>query len=175
MKLFAAAALLFTTLSLGPAAAADMTAPVRELINLVAGNWKDENPTDVDVFAEKRLSRLFTADFAALYREASKFPAYDPPEGQTTGSPFDYDPIAGGQDGCAFENIRIEDDGDGQVVALFNNRKCFGDDPENLKDRVLIFHVDVERGRPVIDDMYVVVDGNSGESFKDELRKIAAQ
>lgn len=175
MKLYAAAIVLATGLSIGSAFAADMTAPVKEFINVAAGNWRENNPTSEDVFDEKRLSRLFSADFAAAYREASKFPAYDPPEGQTTGSPFDYDPIAGGQDGCPFENIRVEDDGDGQIVALFNNRKCLGDDPANLEDRVLLFHVVKERGRPVIDDMYVVVDGNSGESFKDELRKIAEQ
>jgi hypothetical protein len=175
MKSYATAVLLALSLSMGTAFAADMTAPVKEFIDVAAGNWRADNPTSEDVFANDRLDRLFSADFAAAYRDASRFPAYDPPEGETTGSPFDYDPIAGGQDGCPFENIRVEDDGDGQVTALFHNRKCFGDDPEYLEDRVLLFHVQEEGGRPVIDDMYVVIDGNSGESFKDELRKIAAQ
>lgn len=174
MKSLVAAAVSLC-LAAGAALAADVTAPVREVIDVTAGNWKGEDAAPEDVFDAKRLVRLFSADFVAAYKEASKHPAYDPPEGETTGSPFDYDPIAGGQDGCAFENIRIEDDGDGQVTALFNNRKCFGDDPEYLKDTVLIFHVQDEGGRSVIDDIYPVVDGNSGESIKDELKKIAAQ
>lgn len=175
MKSYATAVLLALGLSVGTACAADMTAPVKEFIDVVAGNWRADNPTSEDAFSNDRLDRLFSADFAAAYREASKFPAYDPPEGETTGSPFDYDPIAGGQDGCPFENIRIEDGGDGQVTARFNNRKCFGDGPENLEDRVLLFHVQVEKGHPVIDDMHIVVDGNAeaSESFKDELRKIS--
>ncbi len=170
-----AAAVLSLCLAAGAALAADVTAPVKEAIDVVAGNWKAEGASSEDVFSKERLVRLFSADFVAAYKEASKHPAYDPPEGETTGSPFDYDPIAGGQDGCPFENIRIEDDGDGQVTALFNNRKCFGDDAEYLKDTVLIFHVQDEGGRSVIDDIYPVVDGNSGESIKDELKKIAAQ
>lgn len=155
--------------------AADPRTPVKEVIDVTAKNWANDNPDYQDVFSEKRLGRLFSADFVAVYTEASKHPAFDLPEGETTGSPFDYDPIAGGQDGCPFENIRVEDDGDGQVTALFNNRKCFGSDAEYQKDTVLIFHVVEERGRPVIDDIYPVVDGNSGSSIKDELKIIAAQ
>ncbi|MFC3164289.1 hypothetical protein [Ciceribacter thiooxidans] len=155
--------------------AADATAPVKSIMDVAAGNWSETSPTANDVFDNQRLDQLFSADFARTYREASKHPAYDLPEGETTGSPFDYDPIAGGQDGCAFENIRIEDDGDGQVTALFNNRKCLGDDPAYQEDTVLIFHVVEEQGRAVIDDMYRVEDGQSGKSLKDELRDIAGQ
>ncbi|NKN36554.1 hypothetical protein HFC70_09310 [Agrobacterium sp. a22-2] len=162
-------------LSATAVAAADPTVPVKEVIDITAKNWKAENPSSEDIFDKDHLGRLFSADFVAVYTEASKHPAYDLPEGETTGSPFDYDPIAGGQDGCPFENIRVEDDGDGQVTALFNNRKCFGSDAEYQKDTVLIFHVVEERGRPVIDDIYPVVDGNSGSSIKDDLKTIAAQ
>ncbi|MBD3805442.1 MAG: hypothetical protein IE919_19750, partial [Thioclava sp.] len=69
----------------------------------------------------------------------------------------------------------VEDDGDGQVTALFNNRKCLGDDPAYKEDTVLIFHVVEEQGRAVIDDMYRVEDGQSGKSLKDELKDIAGQ
>lgn len=155
--------------------AADGTAPVKEIIDTVAGNWKADNPTSEDVFSEDRLKRLYSADFGRVYREASKHPAYDLPEGETTGSPFDYDPIAGGQDGCAFENIRIRDDGAGQVTALFNNRQCMGDDPANSEDTQLIFHVVTEGGHAVVDDMQRMVDGKPGNSLKDELKGIAAQ
>lgn len=169
--------LLLVCLTGAPAAvfAADPTAPVRAVIDVAAGNWSETSPTAHDVFDNERLGQLFSADFAKTYREASKHPAYDPPEGETTGSPFDYDPIAGGQEGCAFENIRVENDGDGQVTALFNNRKCLGDDPAYKEDTVLIFHVVEEQGRAVIDDMYRVEGGQSGKSLKDELKDIAGQ
>ncbi len=173
MKSMFLAALL--VLFAAPAFAADPTVPVREVINVASGNWAAANATDDDVFSDDRLKRLFSVDFANAYRAASKHPAFDPPEGETTGSPFDYDPIAGGQDGCNFENIRIEDEGNGQVTALFNNRQCFGDDPAYKEDRVLIFHMKTENGRQVIDDIYPVENGNSSSSIKDDLKTIAAQ
>lgn len=173
--LAAMAFILALCLATGPVRAADPRVPVRTVIEIAAGNWSETDQSDEEVFSEENLDTLFSADFARLYREASKHPAFDLPEGETTGSPFDYDPIAGGQDGCAFENIRIEDDGDGQVTALFNNRKCFGDDPAYQEDTVLIFHVDEEGGRPVIDDIYRVENGESGSSLKDDMRVIAAK
>ncbi len=152
-----------------PALAADVTAPVREVVEATARNWDEGSSGEEDVFSDNRLDRLFSADFAAAFRVASKNPPFDLPEGETTGFPFDYDPIAQGQDGCPFKNIRIEDDGDGQVTALFNNRSCFSDTAD-AADTVLIFHVVTEKGKPVIDDIYPVVDGNSGNSIKQDLK-----
>jgi len=152
-------------------AASDVTAPVREVIEAAARGWDetvDEPP--VEVFSADHLQRLFSKEFAEAFMAASKNPPHDPPEGETTGFPFDYDPIAQGQDGCPFENIRIEDDGDGQVTALFNNRSCFGEGPEYKADTVLIFHVIEENGRPVIDDFFSVIDGQTGRSIKSELQ-----
>ncbi|THV10974.1 hypothetical protein [Rhizobium rhizophilum] len=152
-------------------AASDVKAPVREIIEAAARGWDDkiDEPSE-DVFSVDRLSRLFSRDFALAFEAASKNPPFDPPEGETTGYPFDYDPIAQGQDGCPFEDIRIEDDGDGQVTALFNNRRCFGEGAEYEADTVLIFHVVDEAGRAVIDDIYPVVDGQSGSSIKQDLK-----
>ncbi|WP_159948013.1 hypothetical protein [Rhizobium sp. 18065] len=174
MKILIAASMLVVS-SVG-ALAADVTAPVREIIEATASNWTEEAfGNEKEVFSEDRLDRIFSADFARIYREASKYPAYDLPEGETTGFPFDYDPIARGQDGCPFQNIRIEDDGDGQVTALFNNRECMGDDPAYRQDTVLIFHVLEENGHAVVDDIYPVENGQSGQSIKDELKTIAGQ
>lgn len=152
-------------------AASDVTSPVREVIEAAARGWDEtiEEPAE-EVFSADRLQRVFSTDFARAFDGASKNPPHDPPEGETTGFPFDYDPIAQGQDGCPFENIRIEDDGDGQVTALFNNRSCFGEGPEYEADTVLIFHVIEENGRPVIDDFFPVVDGQSGRSIKQDLK-----
>lgn len=174
MKTLIATSLL--VLSSGLALAADVTAPVREVVEATAANWtEDAFGHEKDVFSEERLDRLFSADFARIFREAAKHPPHDLPEGETSGFPFDYDPIAQGQDGCPFENVRIEDDGDGQVTALFNNRGCMGDDEAFKADTVLIFHVVEEGGRAVIDDIYPVTNGQSGESIKDELNVIASQ
>jgi hypothetical protein len=152
-------------------AASDVTAPVREIVEATARGWDDKiDEPDEDVFSVDRLSRLFSKDFVRAFEAASKNPPFDPPEGETTGYPFDHDPIARGQDGCAFENIRIEDDGDGQVTALFNNRRCFGEGAEYEADTVVIFHVIDEGGRAVIDDIYPVVDGESDSSIKQGLK-----
>ena len=158
-----------------PSFAADPTAPVREVVEATAKNWADDGNGGEDVFSEDRLARLFSAEFVALFRAASKNPPFGLADGETTGFPFDYDPIAGGQDGCPFKDIRIEDDGDGQVTALFNNRACFGDGPEYKQDTVVIFHVDEEKGRAVIDDVYHVVNFETGPSLKQQMKDIAAQ
>lgn len=158
-----------------PVFAADVTAPVKTLIKLAEENARADNPASNDYFSEDLLQTIYSKAFADAYRAASKFPAYDPPEGETTGSPFDRDVIANGQDGCPFENIRVEDDGDGQVTALFNNRKCMGDDPANQDDTVVIFHVQEEGGRPVIDDIYQVENGSSGTGLKEQMLEIAKQ
>ena len=174
MNILIAASMLLIS-SVG-ALAADVTAPVREIIEATASNWTEEAfGNEQDASTPDRPPRSLPADMAPMYREASKNPAYDLPEGETTGFPFDYDPIARGQDGCPFQNIRIEDDGDGQVTALFNNRECMGDDSANRQDTVLIFHVLDENGRAVIDDIYPVENGQSGQSIKDELKAIAGQ
>jgi len=154
------------------AAASDVTAPVREIVEATARGWDETAEAEEEpVFSADRLSRLFSKDFAAAFEAASKNPPFDLADGETTGYPFDYDPIAQGQDGCPFEDIRIKDDGDGQVTALFKNRRCFGDAAEYQADTVVIFHVIEERGRAVIDDIYPVVNGQSGSSIKTDLKE----
>ena len=154
----------------------DGTGTVREVIDATAANWLPESlGNEEDVFSEDRLSRLFSKDFRTAYQLASRNPPYDLAEGETTGFPFDYDPIAQGQDGCSFENIRIENDGDGQIAAIFNNRRCFSDDPSEAPDTVLIFHVIEEGGRTVIDDIYPVENHQTGKSIKSELKQTAGQ
>ncbi len=156
-----------------PALAADLKAPVKTVIDLAARNWKGDNQDYEDYFSEERLKTLFSTDFANAYREASKHPAYDPPEGQTTGSPFDYDVITNGQDGCPLTDIRVEDDGDGQVTAIFKNGTCLEGDPTANDDHTVIFHVKEENGQPVIDDLYQVEKGNSGPGLKEQMQEIA--
>ena len=72
-------------------------------------NWVDvadgdDNPPEyVDYFNDGFLQRLYSKDFVAKYREAAKYPAYE-----DGGSPFDYDVIAMGQDGCSINDLKIE-------------------------------------------------------------------
>lgn len=164
---------LFCALGGAPALAADRTAPVKALIDIAAANWKGDNQDYQDYFSEERLKTLFSAEFAAAYREASKHPAYDPPEGETTGSPFDYDVVTNGQDGCPLTDIRIEDDGEGQVTALFKNGTCLEGDPTANDDHTVIFHVKEENGHAVIDDLFQVEKGNSGPGLKAQMLEIA--
>lgn len=165
-----AISLLITFLAGSVFAAGDVTEPVRDVVEATARNWAEGTTGQVEeVFSSERLARRFSKDFAKAFAAASKNPPYDIPAGETTGFPFDYDPIAQGQDGCPFKNIRIEDDGDGQVTALFDNRSCF--DGGAAVDTVLIFHVVEEEGRAVIDDIYPVVEGRSGESIKQALQR----
>ncbi|MBO3760649.1 hypothetical protein [Ciceribacter sp. L1K22] len=165
---------LSLTLLASSALAIDMTAPVKTLMQIAQKNWERDNTDFRDMFGDDLLDEIYSRDFANSYREASKFPVYDPPEGETTGTPLDYDPIVGGQDSCPIEKLKIEDDGDGQVVATFDNRNCF-DEATNEPERVLIFHVIEEQGKAVIDDLYEVVDGQTGESLKGYLKEIGAQ
>lgn len=165
------------TLVLSPltARADDVTTPVKTVMDITKAIWEPGYSGEDNVFKDEYLNTIYSADFARSYREASKHPAYDPPEGETTGSPFDYDPIIGGQDGCSLEDIRVEDDGEGQVTALFKNHQCSPDDPKAAEDTVLIFHVKEEGGRHVVDDIYPVENGESGKSIKETLNEIAAQ
>lgn len=162
--------LILSLLAAQALAATDVTEPVRDVVEAAARNWAEGSTgNEEEVFSADRLARRFSKDFAEAFAAASKNPPHDLPDGETTGFPFDYDPIAQGQDGCPFKNIRIEDDGDGQVTALFDNRSCF--DGTVAADTVLIFHVVEETGRTVIDDIYPVVEGQSGESIKLALKR----
>lgn len=152
--------------------AADDTAPVKTLIDLVAANWKAGNEDYEDYFSDERLDSLYSAEFSAAYREASKHPAMDVPDGET-GSPFDYDVMTNSQDGCPLEDIRIEGDGEEQVTAMFDNTKCAEWDANDKHETTLIFHVQEENGRPVIDDIFRVEKGNSGQGLKEQMLDIA--
>lgn len=153
--------------------AGDPTDPVKQVMDIEVSNWKQGSTDSVSVLDDPYLEKLFTADFVAAYREASKHPAYDLPEGQTTGSPFDYDPIINGQDSCPIEDLRIEDDGDGQVTALYNNTKCM--EGVEQVDQTIIFHVKQEGGAMKIDDLFHVIQGESNDGLKEQMQAIAKQ
>lgn len=161
------------------ALAADATAPVREIMETVTKNWADvaddsDDPPDyVDYFNDEFLPRLYSKDFAAKYREAAKYPAYE-----DGGSPFDYDVIAMGQDGCTIKDLKIEAQppagGVTAVRATFDNTHCFGEREPDWKPAEVDFNVVEENGKAVIDDILRPQDGDPG-SLKTEMQAIARE
>ena len=168
-------ATLFSLTAAAAAFAADMTAPVKVVMDITAGNWAEsEGEAEYrDLFDEAQLGRLYSRDFVEKYRAAAKFPAYD--EGT---SPFDYDVIAGGQDGCPLKDVTIEQKGQEgaatEVDATFKNRTCFGDDAEYQQAATVKFMVVEESGKPVIDDILTQGgDDAAYGSLKDTMAEIA--
>lgn len=162
-----------------PAFAADATAPVREIMAAATSNWVDfdaaseEPPAYVDYFSEDALKRLYSRDFVARYRQAAKYPAYE-----DDGSPFAYDPIIGGQDGCALKDLTIggavAGDGQTQVTVTFDNTYCFEENRDaGWKPVTLVFSLIEEDGRPVIDDIDRE-NTEGGGSLKAEMQEITA-
>lgn len=164
--LLAAAILLPAT-----ALAADPTEPVKEVMAAVTTNWADEGAEFQDYFSEDLLTRLYSADFIARYRKAAATPF-----AQEMGSPFDWDVITNGQEGCPLENLTIAigaaKDGTSDVVARFQNFTCFGLEQEYQVYTEAHFLVVEENGRPVIDDIVTSSDGDT-MSLKAEMDAIA--
>ncbi|MFC3072900.1 hypothetical protein [Shinella pollutisoli] len=161
-----------------PALAADVRAPVAEIMAAAEANWRDmgtesdEPPPYVDYFGEDFLARLYSRDFVAKYREAAKYPAYD-----DGGSPFDYDPIIGGQDGCALKDLTIgegrpADGGAETVTVTFDNSHCFGERALDWTPETLVFRIVEEDGRAVVDDIERP-DFEEDASLKKEMVDIA--
>ncbi|MFN7165551.1 MAG: hypothetical protein ACK4NV_00780 [Pannonibacter sp.] len=155
------------------ALAADVLAPVREVMSATEANWREGASEFQDVFAEDRLVRLFSKDFVERYRKAASTEY-----AKEAGSPFSYDVVVNGQDGCALRNITITPGpakgGATEVLAKFQNLTCFGNDQEYQAFTETRFKVITEDGKPVIDDIITMMDG-SALSIKSELDALAAQ
>ena len=160
------------------AGAADFKAPVAEIMAAATTNWQDMGtdtdtpPPYTDYFSDDFLKRLYSKDFAAKYKEAAKYPAYD-----DGGSPFDYDPIIGGQDGCALKDVTTTEgqpaNGAEDVTVTFDNSHCFGERGADWQPEKLVFKLIEEDGRAVIDDIERPGFEESA-SLKKEMQEIAA-
>lgn len=137
--------------------------PVQRLMDTAKELWSDNPPENADYFSEERLKTDFSQAFVAAFREASKNPPYGLEEGQTTGYPFDYDPITSGQDGCPLEDVTIKETGASggttNFEVSFKPFKCFGEGDDANMVRILKVTVKEEGGRSVIDDIVRVIDG----------------
>jgi len=161
----------------GPAYAADAVAPVQSIMAVATALWSNGDGEAGDYFDESHIGN-FSKHMRELYAEATKHPAFDSEDG--TGSPFDYDPIILGQDGCPLEGLTIEADGkDGaatDVVARFKRFACMEDSSDEERNAVteVQFRVISEHGRPVIAD---VISGEDGDrySLAEALTEIIGQ
>jgi len=129
--------------------------PVTRIMKVAEARWATTEGGAADYF--DNLDRDFSKDFAGVYREASKYPAYDGGD-----SPFDYDVITSSQDGCPLKDIKVasEDEKNGITVvdASFKMWTC-ADDASRDKVSQLKFDVVVEDGSPVISDIHRNNDG----------------
>lgn len=172
-----ASALLFAAVLLlagGPAVAADATAPVDEIMAVTAANWSEDGGEFQELFSEDRLQRLYSRDFVALFRAASKSEF-----AQEAGTPFDYDVIVNAQDGCPLQDVSVaEGPGEGDVtvvVARYRFMTCMGDTPDFQAFSETRFDVVEEDGRAVVDDIRSD-DGSGGTlSVRDVMKSIAAE
>jgi hypothetical protein len=156
---------------------ADPLAPVTEVMDVARQLWSENPPETLDYFEPDRLERLYSASFVAAYKEARKFPAFEPEPGQTEGYPFDYDVIANSQDGCPLEDVKLaktgEEGGVTTVTATFKLWGCSEDPSERDFLSEVRFKVIEEYGKPVISDIVRMLDGE-GLSLLEEMQYIVS-
>ncbi|MBY5741071.1 hypothetical protein [Rhizobium leguminosarum] len=150
--------------------AADITAPVKEIMDATKSNWADNNSDWTDIFDASRLDRLYSRDFVAKYKAAAQFPAVD----DDGISPFDYDVIVNGQDACPLQDLTMAAaplvDGVAEVTVRFKKSAC--SDVPDAKDYTTVrFEVVEEGGKPVIDD---IVTENIETQARDSLKATMA-
>ncbi|WP_430512972.1 hypothetical protein [Pannonibacter phragmitetus] len=157
----------------GAVLAADATAPVREIMKMTEANWSERGGEFQDIFDASRLKVLFSSDFAARYEKAMQGEY-----ARESGSPFDYDVIVNGQDGCPLKNITITaappQGGVTDVKARFQAVTCFGQEAEYQAYNETLFKVVLENGKPVVDDIVLSMDGVPF-SIKSELGATGGQ
>jgi hypothetical protein len=160
-----------------PAAAhADPLEPVNDVMNVAKQLWSGNAPDDLDYFDAERVSRDYSAALIDTYRQARKNPVFGLEPGQTEGSPFDYDIIANSQDGCPLEDIKTavtgETEGVTTVTATFKLWACAEDAVERDSVNEVRFEVITENGRPVINDIKRMYEGEA-LSLMEEMSEIA--
>ncbi|MDB5522850.1 MAG: hypothetical protein JWM58_613 [Rhizobium sp.] len=137
--------------------AASVEDPVKAVMTIAVSRWQPES-SGTDYFEKPHLDANYSKAFVAVYHQAEKYPAYD--EG---GTPFDYDVITNGQDGCPLKDLKIapggEKDGVTAVDVSFRLWDCAETAEDKAKISELKFDVITEDGRPVINDIHRKTDG----------------
>lgn len=159
----------------GNAMAADPTDPVRDVMKTTEDNWKKPDDDGTYLFSAEPLARLYSKRFQGVYADAAKHPAYDTDNGQP-GDPFGYDVITSSQDGCPLQDIAITSAPKGpamtDVKVMFKQWNCLEDASMKNSETEVHFDVIEEGGKPVIDDIHRVTDGES-DSLIEEMQSIA--
>lgn len=160
--------------STSPMLAADVTAPVKEIMDATIKNWSGADSDWIDIFDPGKLSRLYTKDFVTKYQAAIQNPAAD----EDGVSPFDYDVIVNGEDACPLEDLTYEPKptagGATEVVVTFKKATCMDDGSDKQAVTTVRFEMLEEAGKPVIDD--IVTEGDPGQpanSLKNTMVQIA--
>jgi len=160
--------------SASPMFAADVTAPVKEIMDATIKNWSGADSDWIDIFDPSRLSRLYSKDFVMKYQAAIQNPAAD----EDGVSPFDYDVIVNGEDACPLEDLtytpKPSADSATEVVVTFKKATCMDDVSDKQAITTVRFEMLEEAGKPVIDD--IVTEGDPGQppnSLKNTMVQIA--
>lgn len=149
MKLSTACALAFVLATPAMAAPDD---PVRTLLDLASRTFEGSRRATPDYFSAERLATLYSKDFVARYRAATKM--MDDSEDRVLYTDM---LTREAEDSCPFEDVKIDvgptDNGVTQVFTSFLPYTCKEGDPGASEIRTVTFIVKHEDGRDVIDDV----------------------
>lgn len=166
---------LLACLSTTNALAADVTEPVKQIMDMTKFNWESVDQEWKYIFDKEPLGRLYSKRFQEVYKEAAKHPAYDT-ENNEPGDPFGYDVITNSQDGCPLQDIKTTaaapQNGMTEVKVSFKMWTCIDD--AQIKDGISEVSFDIinENGKTVIDDIHRIADGER-DSLIAEMQAIA--
>jgi hypothetical protein len=134
-----------------PAAAAPAD-PVRSLLDLASRTFERDRSATPDYFSAERLATLYSKDFVARYKVATKM-MDDSDDRVLERDMLTREP----SDSCPFEDLKIDvgptENGVTQVHAAFQPHNCKEGDPIQGEIRTVTFIVKQEDGREVIDDI----------------------
>ncbi|MET3612261.1 hypothetical protein ABID16_000566 [Rhizobium aquaticum] len=158
--------LAFLALALPALAAdADPVAPVQKIMEISQSTLSGNDSTQDDYFSDKWMPQLFSSAFVAIAKKGFA-------KAQANDEPFiDYDPVLGGQDGCAPKDLTITNagpkDGGFDVIAKFHAFYCF-DNADNRFSETH-FKVVIENGAAKIDDIVNIVPDGDPVSLRDTM------
>lgn len=126
--------------------------PVRTLLDLASRTFESSRSAVPDYFSAERLATLYSKDFVARYKAATKM--MDESEDHV----LDTDMLTREfDDSCPFRDVKIDigptNNGVTQVFASFLPYTCKEGDPIQSEIRTVTFIVKQEDGREVIDDI----------------------
>jgi hypothetical protein len=126
--------------------------PVRALLDLASRTFESDRSATPDYFSAERLATLYSKDFVARYKAATKM--MDDSDDRV----LEGDMLTRESDNsCPFEGLKIDvgptANGVTQVHAAFEPSNCKEGDPIQGEIRTVTFIVKQEDGRDVIDDI----------------------